>query len=211
MSYLGTKPANTVVTSQQIADGVVSTADLADNALTTSKIADGAITTAKIAEGAVVTADLANNAVTTVKLADAAITAPKIAAGAISSTTFSSTNTIVKFSNGNATLGQPVFNTFTLTEAEAPIGSYVVISILMTSGSNAGDQYCSVYQRDNSFQRASIASFIEGWFWLTSTMALFYINDAADRTFHVVHGTIQATTINDFRQVRYHGFIRVTQ
>lgn len=38
MTYLGTKPANTVVTSEQIADGVISTNDLANNAVTQAKL-----------------------------------------------------------------------------------------------------------------------------------------------------------------------------
>jgi hypothetical protein len=72
MAYLGTKPANAVLTSEQIGDGVITTADLAD----------GLITTAKIANGAVVEADIANNAVTSSKLADNAVTASKITVGA---------------------------------------------------------------------------------------------------------------------------------
>jgi hypothetical protein len=39
MAYLGTKPANAVLTSEQIGDGVVATADLADGAITKSKMA----------------------------------------------------------------------------------------------------------------------------------------------------------------------------
>jgi hypothetical protein len=48
MGYLGTKPANSPLTSELIPDGLIATSD----------IADGAITTAKIAAGAVVPADL---------------------------------------------------------------------------------------------------------------------------------------------------------
>lgn len=39
MSYIGSKPANAVVTSEQIADGVISTNDLANNAVTAAKMA----------------------------------------------------------------------------------------------------------------------------------------------------------------------------
>lgn len=38
MGYLGTKPANAVVTSEQLADGVVSTADIANSAITRAKM-----------------------------------------------------------------------------------------------------------------------------------------------------------------------------
>ena len=56
MTYLGTKPANAAITSEQIADGVISTADLANNAVTTAKIADANITAAKIASGQILPA-----------------------------------------------------------------------------------------------------------------------------------------------------------
>ncbi len=38
MSYLGTKPANQIVNSDQIADGAVGTNDIANNAVTVSKL-----------------------------------------------------------------------------------------------------------------------------------------------------------------------------
>jgi hypothetical protein len=39
MAYLGTKPANAVLTSEQIGDGVITTADLADGSITQTKLA----------------------------------------------------------------------------------------------------------------------------------------------------------------------------
>ena len=39
MGYLGTKPANAVITSEQIGDGAVQTADIANSAVTDAKIA----------------------------------------------------------------------------------------------------------------------------------------------------------------------------
>jgi hypothetical protein len=51
MGYLGTKPANSPLTSELIPDGLINTSD----------IADGAITTAKIGNGAVVPADLSSD------------------------------------------------------------------------------------------------------------------------------------------------------
>jgi hypothetical protein len=79
MAYLGTKPSNAVLTSEQIGDGVITTADLAD----------ALITTAKIANGAVVEADIADNAVTSAKIANSAVTVAKLSAtGSPSSSNF---------------------------------------------------------------------------------------------------------------------------
>lgn len=50
MGYLGTKPANAVLTSEQIADGVIGTSDLANSAVTTDKIAASAVTPAKMSQ-----------------------------------------------------------------------------------------------------------------------------------------------------------------
>lgn len=51
MGYIGSKPANTVLTSQQIEDGAVGTNDLASGAVTTVKMADASVTQAKLASG----------------------------------------------------------------------------------------------------------------------------------------------------------------
>jgi hypothetical protein len=166
-----------------------------------TSLADNIVTADKISDGVVGTNDLSNGAVT----------AAKITSGAISNTTVRSNSYSVKFSSGNSTPGQPVNTAFTLSEAEAPIGSYVVMGVRLTSGNSSGDQYCYLFQRDLNSSRASIQCFVEGWFWETSNMALFYINDASDRTFHVSHGTIVATNANDSREVRYYGHIRITQ
>ena len=48
MAYLGTKPANAVLTSDQIADGAVGTSDLANSAVTTDKIDTAAVTDGKL-------------------------------------------------------------------------------------------------------------------------------------------------------------------
>lgn len=79
MGYIGTKPANQIVSGSQITDGTIVTADLADNAVTSLKIANSAITTEKIALGAVITEDLADNAVTNTKIANGTIALAKLA------------------------------------------------------------------------------------------------------------------------------------
>lgn len=43
MAYLGTRPANAVLTSEQIADGTITTSDLANNAVTAAKLDGSAV------------------------------------------------------------------------------------------------------------------------------------------------------------------------
>ena len=62
MSYIGSTPANKLVTSSDMEDGIVSTDKLAANAVTTAKITDGTIAETDIANDAV-TADKIANAV----------------------------------------------------------------------------------------------------------------------------------------------------
>jgi hypothetical protein len=50
MGYLGTKPANSPLTSELIPDGLIATSDIADNAITTSKIAAGAVVPAGLSQ-----------------------------------------------------------------------------------------------------------------------------------------------------------------
>ncbi len=73
MSYIGSTPANKIVTSSDMEDGVVSTDKLAANAVTTAKITDGTIAEADIANDAV-TADKIANAVNSAIAANTAKT-----------------------------------------------------------------------------------------------------------------------------------------
>ena len=59
MAYLGSRPARTAVTSDQITDGVVTAAKLATDSVTTVKIAAANVTTAKITDANVTAAKLA--------------------------------------------------------------------------------------------------------------------------------------------------------
>ena len=167
-----------------------------------TSLADNIVTADKISDGAVGTNDLSNGAVT----------AAKIASGAISTNTYTATNKVTKFIYGNAAPNQqPITTSFTLSEAEAPIGSYVILRLWVQSGNSAGQQYCQLYQRSSSPSSPFMAGYITGWYWYESNLGLFYIADAADRTFHISHGTIASTNNNDFREVSYHGYIKVTQ
>lgn len=164
-------------------------------------LADGAIGSSELAEGAAV-ANIANGS----------LTASKFANNAVSTATYRSTGKVTKFVYYNdGAPQQPIGTTITLSEAEAPIGSFVIMSSEVYSGSSAGDQYCYLYQRGASTSNAVQYSWVEGWYWYTGSPTLFYINDAADRTFYVVHGTITQSTTGDYRLIAYHGYLKVTQ
>jgi hypothetical protein len=51
MGYLGTKPANSPLTSELIPDGLINTSELADNSITTAKIVAGAVVPADLSTG----------------------------------------------------------------------------------------------------------------------------------------------------------------
>lgn len=139
-------------------------------------------------------------------IADGTISASDLASGAISEVSVAPPITL--WSYGNA-LPQGQFSTsFSLTEAQAPIGSFVILSVQIASGSNAGDQYCYLTQATREFR---LNTFVEGWYWYTNIMGLFYIANSADRDFNISHATIVATTNNDSRRVMYNGYLKVTQ
>ncbi len=148
----------------------------------------------------------------TTDISDSAVTAAKFAPNAVSTNTIASTGKVLKFTYGNAPPNQqPINNSFTLTAAEAPIGSWVAMSVEVLSGNSAGQQYCYLYQNAVSTANAWIAGWVYGWYWYDTRIAWFYIGSAADRTFHPIHGTISASNNNDTRSVYYHGYAKVTQ
>lgn len=153
------------------------------------------------------------NTVGASQIDDGAITAAKIASGAISETTYRATNKNYKFSFTNEPPSfQPYLTSFTLNEAEAPLGSLVVLSVEVYSGNSAGDQYLYLFQRAGaSVGSASIYAHVEGWYYYESKIGLFYINSADDRTFSIAHGTIEPSTTGDYRHVAYQGYIKVKQ
>ena len=161
----------------------------------------------------IVSANIADGAVVSSKIADGTISASDLASGAVLTNTMLSTGKVQKFLYGNAAPNaQPIYASFTLSEAEAPIGSWVALGLEVMSGSSSGQQYCQLYQRDISTGgNAWVSGYVTGWYFYDSRIAWFYINDAADRTFHTVHGTISYTNNNDFRRVYYYGYAKVTQ
>lgn len=141
------------------------------------------------------------------------VPASSLAPGAISSTTILSTGKVEKFKYGNASPNQqPLYANFTLSAAEAPIGSFVLLSLDVGAGNSAGQQYCTVSQRaDDNYNFQCMSAHTYGWYWAPQQANLFYISDASDRTFYIRHGTISYTNNNDYRRVCYHGYLKVTQ
>ena len=161
---------------------------ITDDAITSAKIADDAVVAAAIADGAVVSAAFADNAVSTSTL------------GTTSTQKFYYTNV----SPNN----QPINTSFTLTAAEAPIGSLVALNVRTLSGSSAGDQYCYVYQQGGpDFRTGTYVG--NDWYYYDMNVQLYPIRDAGDRTFNVTHGTIAYSTSGDYRRVLYLGYMLI--
>ncbi len=143
---------------------------------------------------------------------DGKVPAAGLAANAISTNSYTTDGGVLKFSYGNAAPNQqPLTASFTLSEAEAPIGSYVVLNLWITSGNSAGQQYCNFQQRTQAGNIPGLGSYITSWYYTDRKMFMFYISSAADRTFYVTHGTISYSNNNDARQIYYNGYIKVTQ
>lgn len=171
---------------------------------------DGALNAADVAGlGALATRGTVGSA----QIDDLAVTASKIASGAISDMTYRSFGKSLKFSFGNEPPGaQPIYASFTLSEAEAPLGSLVVMSVELFSGNSSGDQYLYMFQRaGGTTGNANLMGYVNGWYYYEGRLGLFYIHDADDRTFQIAHGTIEPSTSGDYRQVYYHGYIKVKQ
>jgi hypothetical protein len=204
-----TSPITQVI---QPGQGTVNTAQVVDSAVTTAKIADANVTTAKIANLSVTAANIASGTITATQVADATLTAAKFAANVISTNTYTSAGGVNKFTYGNAAPNaQPLYASFTLSAAEAPIGSYVLLTMWITSGNSAGQQYCYLDQKATTSGVPGMYNFVTGWYYNTKQTTLFYISDASDRTFQITHGTIAYSNNNDARNVYYNGYIKVTQ
>lgn len=95
---------------------------------------------------------------------------------------------------------------FTLSAENAPIGSWVIMSCEIYSGSSSGDQYAYLYQQ-NTPSGSRIGGGIDGWYWYELHHGLFYIGAENQRSFNFNHATISASNVNDYRKVQYHGYL----
>lgn len=154
------------------------------------------------------TSAIVNEAIETAQLKDAAITAAKFGANAVSDSTIGTVHT-QKFIYTNVSPNQQPINTsFTLTEAEAPLGSFVMLLVETLSGSSAGDQYCYCYQQGSTGVKAG--TYVgNDWYYYDMTCTLYPIVDAGDRTFNVTHGTISHSSSGDYRRIAYNGYMKV--
>ena len=111
---------------------------------------------------------------------------------------------LVSFPNTSA---YPVGTTYTLTltEAQAPLGSRVMLSVWVQSGSSSGDHYG--YLAQNQGKGGGVRCFVEGWYWNSAGSSIFKIDNSEDRVFTFSHGTVAASTTSDVRQVYYNGYI----
>ena len=95
--------------------------------------------------------------------------------------------------------------TFSLSATEAPIGSWVILGIRITSGNSGGDQYAYLEQNNDKGNRQM--NYVDSWYYNDASASMYYISAASDRNFTLNHATIVATNTNDWREVYYWGYI----
>ena len=127
------------------------------------------------------------------------ITADNIYAGATGSQT-----ELVSFPNTTSYPNNSTY-TITLTAAQAPLGSRVIMGIWISSGNSGGDQYC--YLVHSTAKGPRLLLHVDDWYYNDGAMSMYKIDSSSDRTFNVTHGTIVATNSNDFRKIYYYGYI----
>ena len=111
---------------------------------------------------------------------------------------------IVSFPNTTSYPNNSTYS-FTLTAAQAPLGSRVILGVWITSGNSGGQQYMYLVQGQSHGSRE--LHFVTDWYFNSASSSLYKIDNAADRDFNVTHGSITATNANDFRRIYYYGYI----
>ena len=95
--------------------------------------------------------------------------------------------------------------TFSLTAAQAPIGSRVIMGIWVSSGNSGGDQYA--YLTHNNSKGPRLYQHVDSWYYNDAAMSMYKIDASGDRNFTFTHATIADSNANDFRKVYYYGYI----
>lgn len=113
---------------------------------------------------------------------------------------------ICSFPNTTAYPNVSTFN-FTLTEEQAPIGSYVILQLNIYSGSNAGDQYAYLTQNTRGSTKGSVGGYVTDWYFKSYNQGFYKIESAADRAFTLQHASVVASSTSDSRGVWYCGYI----
>ena len=112
--------------------------------------------------------------------------------------------TVVNFPNTTSYPNNSTYS-FSLSASEAPIGSWVILGVRITSGNSGGDMYAYLEQDTDKGNRQM--NYVGTWYYNSASASMYYISAAADRDFTLTHGTIVATNSNDWREVYYWGYV----
>ena len=180
--------------------------DIADN--NASALITGTLAAARLPSTGVDASSLSAGTLPIARLGSGTITADKFAANAVSDSTIGTEFTQKFYYTNVSPNQQPINASFTLSAAEAPLGSFVMMATETLSGSSAGDQYCYLYQDGGTGIRAG--TYVgNDWYYYDMTCTLYPIIDSGDRTFNVSHGTIAYSTSGDIRRVAYCGYMKI--
>jgi hypothetical protein len=132
--------------------------------------------------------------------ADGDFTATNVYAGGSSSLK----KTVVNFPNTTSYPNVSTY-TFSLSATEAPIGSWVILGVRISTGSHGGDMYAYLVQDNDKGNKQM--NYVGTWYYNSASASMYYIGTSTDRNFTLTHGTIVATNANDWREVYYWGYV----
>ena len=132
--------------------------------------------------------------------ADGDFTATNVYAGGSTS----GKKTVVNFPN-TSTYPNNSSYTFSLSASEAPIGSWVILGVRISSGNSGGDMYAYLVQDNDKGNKQM--NYVGTWYYNSASASMYYIGTSTDRNFTLTHGTIVATNANDWREVYYWGYV----
>lgn len=112
--------------------------------------------------------------------------------------------TVVNFPNTSTYPNNSTY-TFSLSASEAPIGSWVILGVRITSGNSGGDMYAYLVQDNDKGNKQM--NYVGTWYYNSASASMYYIGTSTDRNFTLTHGTIVASNANDWREVYYWGYV----